>query len=70
MDNVFQTINLLYSAASSSTYHDVLMGKKTELEMFSPVVMELAKKHNISVPVNEVLYLQLRTIEKRMLEKK
>ena len=32
MDNVFQTLNLLDPAASSSTYHDVLMGKKAQYQ--------------------------------------
>jgi ketopantoate reductase len=34
--------------------------------MFSPVVMELGKKHGIPVPVNEALYLELRTIERQL----
>ena len=67
MDNVFRTtINLLNPTGFTSMCQDVLAGRKTELEMFSPVLMELAKKHNIGVPVNEVLYLQLRTIEAEM----
>jgi 2-dehydropantoate 2-reductase len=42
---------------------DVLAKRKTEVEMFALVIMELGKKHKIPVPVNEMLYLQLRTIE-------
>ena len=63
----FEPINLLNTEGFSSMCQDVLAGRKTELEMFSPVVMELAQKHGISVPVNETLYLQLRTIERRQL---
>ena len=57
--------NLLSSEGFTSMCQDVLAGRKTELEMFSPVVMEMAQKHGISVPLNEALYLQLRTIERR-----
>jgi len=42
---------------------DVMAKRKTELEMFSLAMIGLGKKHGIPVPVNEMLYLQLRTIE-------
>jgi 2-dehydropantoate 2-reductase len=59
----FDILNLLGAGGLTSMCQDVLAGRKTELEMFSPVVMELAKKQGISVPVLETLYLQLRVIE-------
>ena len=65
MDSIQNTVNLLSPESYTSMCQDVLAKRKTELEMFSPVIMELAKKYKISVPVNEVLYLQLRTIEMR-----
>jgi 2-dehydropantoate 2-reductase len=46
-------------------YQDVQAGRKTEVEMFALNMIELGKKHRIPVPVNEVLYLALRTIEQR-----
>ena len=63
IENSYKTINLLDSDGFSSMCQDVLAGRKTEREMFSPVLANLAKKHNLSVPVNEALYLQLCTIE-------
>ena len=67
IENSFKnTINFLNSAGYTSMCQDVLAGRKTEVEMFSLTLMELAKKHNISVPLNETLYLELRTIERRM----
>jgi len=63
IENVSKTINILNPTGYTSMCQDVLAGRKTELEMFNLTLMELAKKHNIPVPVNEVLYLQLRTIE-------
>ena len=64
MEKIYQTINLFNPASTTSMCQDVLAGRKTELEMFSLTMMELGKKHGIPVPVNEVFYLQLRTIEK------
>jgi 2-dehydropantoate 2-reductase len=59
----YKTVNSLNPKGCTSMCQDVLAGRKTEVEMFSLALMELAKKHNISVPVNETLYLQLRAIE-------
>ena len=47
-----------------SMCQDVMAKRKTEVEMFSLTLMELAKKHSIAVPANEFLYLQLKTIER------
>jgi 2-dehydropantoate 2-reductase len=63
LDNWYKTVNTLGSKSTTSMCQDVLAGRKTELEMFSPVIMELGKKHRVPVPVNETLYLELRTIE-------
>ena len=65
IDNVYTTFNSLSPTGLTSMCQDVLAGRKTEVEMFSLALMELAQKHGISVPVNEVLYLQLRTIEQQ-----
>jgi len=64
IESIYNTVNMLSPTASTSMYQDVLAGRKTELEMFGFTLMKLAEKHRISVPVNEILYLQLRTIEK------
>jgi len=64
---IYGTINSLSAEGYTSMCQDVMAGRKTEVEMFSAVIMELAKKHGISVPVNEVLYYELKTIEARYL---
>jgi len=63
IETIHSTIGLLSPDGYTSMCQDVLAGRKTEVEMFSLALMELAKKHHIQAPVNEVLYLQLRTIE-------
>jgi len=65
IESVYKVMNGLSPSNYTSMCQDVLAGRKTEVEMFSLALMELAKKHNISVPVNETLYLQLKTIEAR-----
>ena len=68
IEGIYNTINMLNPEAFTSMCQDVLNDRKTELEMFSYALMELAKKHNIHVPVNEIFYLQLRTIETQALK--
>ncbi|MCL2880255.1 MAG: ketopantoate reductase family protein [Treponema sp.] len=65
IQNTFTTMNLLSPTGYTSMCQDVLAGRKTEVEMFSLTLMELAREHRIDVPINEAFYLQLRTIEQR-----
>jgi 2-dehydropantoate 2-reductase len=65
IDNVYKTIDLMNPEGQTSMFQDILAKRKTEVEMFSLALMELGKKHNIALPVNEMLYLQIRTIERR-----
>ena len=66
IENFHKTLNALNGEGYTSMCQDVLAGRKTELEMFSFALMELAQKHGIPVPLNETLHLQLRTIEAAM----
>ncbi|MFA6016703.1 MAG: 2-dehydropantoate 2-reductase [Patescibacteria group bacterium] len=43
----------------TSTLQDIELGKKIELEAFTGYLLKLAHKHNIKVPVNELLYTLL-----------
>jgi 2-dehydropantoate 2-reductase len=60
----FTAIEALNDESYTSMCQDVIARRKTELELFSPTVMEYGKKHGIPTPVNEFLYLALRTIER------
>ncbi|MDR2517268.1 MAG: ketopantoate reductase family protein [Spirochaetaceae bacterium] len=55
----------LDDAGYTSMCQDVLAKRKTEVEMFSRVIMDLGKKHGIPVPVNTTLYRAIRTVEQR-----
>ena len=55
------------SMNTSSMLSDTIHRKKTEMESINGYVIRTAKKHNISVPVNEALYSLIKTIENRYL---
>ena len=59
----YATLATLNNDGNTSMCQDILAGRKTELEMFAPVVMEYGKKHGIPTPVNQTLYLALRIAE-------
>ena len=68
-ESCYRTTNLLDDNGYTSMCQDVLAGRKTEVDMFSLVLMDMAKKHKISVPVNEMLYLLIKSIEARTPQK-
>jgi 2-dehydropantoate 2-reductase len=45
---------------------DIMKGKKTEIDFLNGKIVELAKKHDIEVPVNETLACMIKFLgEKR-----
>jgi 2-dehydropantoate 2-reductase len=64
IDNWYDTVETLSDSSYTSMAQDVRGGRKTEVELFSLVMMEYGKKHRIPTPVNETLYRALRAIEK------
>jgi 2-dehydropantoate 2-reductase len=42
---------------------DVLKGKKTEIDSINGYIVHLARKHSLSVPVNETLYALIKALE-------
>ena len=44
---------------------DALAKRKSEVDMFAGTVIEIAKKHGISVPVNEKYYQIIQEIESK-----
>jgi 2-dehydropantoate 2-reductase len=64
IESWYKTVGELDDRSYTSMCQDVLAGRKTEVEMFAPVVGEYGRKHGIPTPVNDMLHLALRTIEK------
>ena len=63
--NCFAVTDKLSPTGYTSMCQDIMAGRKTEVEMFSLTLMDLAKKHGIPVPVNEMLYLEIRAEERK-----
>lgn len=51
------------SLNTSSMLQDVLKGKKTEIDSINGYIVRLARKHSLSVPVNETLYALVKALE-------
>ncbi|MDO8627452.1 MAG: ketopantoate reductase C-terminal domain-containing protein, partial [Candidatus Diapherotrites archaeon] len=52
------------STNKTSMLQDVLKGRKTEIEFINGKLLELGKKHGISMPVNKALYEMIKLKEK------
>jgi 2-dehydropantoate 2-reductase len=62
-----RTVASKTSMNTSSMLSDITNRKKTEIESINGYVVRTAKKHDISVPVNETLYALVKAIESRYL---
>ena len=61
----YQTLNLIAEDGKTSMLQDIEAGRKTEVEMFAPVVIELGEKHNIPTPVNRTVLSVIIGLENR-----
>lgn len=55
IDEALCSLNKMCPEGKTSMLQDVEAGRKTEVDMFAGVMIELGKKHNIEVPYNKVL---------------
>lgn len=60
---VYRTVDSLSGAGQTSMHQDVEAGRKTEVELFAGQVLALGRQHGVAVPVNQLLWQQLRAIE-------
>ena len=64
----YETLDSLDPNSRTSMSQDVAAGRKTEVELFSGTVIRMGKKKKIPVPVNQLLYWQIRTIEQTYID--
>jgi len=64
MNAWYSVLDRLSPEGRTSMCQDIEAGRKTEVEMFSGKVIELAQKHDLSVPVNRFLFQAIRSLEK------
>ncbi|HYE68962.1 MAG TPA: 2-dehydropantoate 2-reductase [Anaerovoracaceae bacterium] len=62
LDYWLKVLGTLRPEGKPSMQQDVEAGKETEVELFSGTVLELARKHGISAPVNESLYQKIKAM--------
>lgn len=55
IEDALKALQLMCPEGKTSMLQDVEAGRKTEVDMFAGVMIELGKKHNISTPYNKVL---------------
>lgn len=67
--NVLEIIKKLDPDSTASTQRDLIKGRPSELETFNGYVVREARKENISVPVNTLIYECLLPMEKISREK-
>lgn len=61
VENTFKsfTSSKGFEKTLSSTLQDIKAGRKLEIDSFQGTIIGLAEKHNISVPINKILYTLL-----------
>ncbi len=55
----------LTASHHSSTLQDIKAGKKTEIDALTGVVIQLARRHSIPVPTNDVVYRMIKFLEQK-----
>lgn len=63
IESVYRTMDGLDPEGKTSMCQDVEAGRKTEVELFSGTVIRLAGERGIPVPINELFWKLIRTIE-------
>ena len=63
----YKTIDIIAEDGKTSMLQDIEAGRKTEVEMFAPVVVRLGEKHGIPTPVNQTIFTVIRTLEQSYL---
>ncbi len=61
----YKTLNIIATDGKTSMLQDIEACRKTELEMFAPVVIALGEKHQIPTPVNRAIAIVIRALENR-----
>lgn len=63
MDIFIDLLLNLSIEGKTSMLQDVLAKRKTEVEMFAKVVIELGNEHNLKLPINDMMYKMIKVIE-------
>jgi len=61
----YKTLDIIAEDGKTSMLQDIDARRKTEVEMFAPVVVELGNKHKIPTPVNQTVFSVIASLEKQ-----
>jgi len=59
----YETLELIAENGKTSMLQDIEALRKTEVDMFAPVVIDLGEKHGIPTPVNQTILSIIRSLE-------
>ena len=58
-----KTVSYFFKVSSSSTLQDIQRKHPTEIDILSGKIIQLGEAHGIDVPVNRMLYRQIKLLE-------
>lgn len=61
----YKTLDIIAEDGKTSMLQDIEAARKTEVEMFAPVVVELGEKHGIPTPVNRTVFSVICSLEEQ-----
>ncbi len=61
----YKTLDIIAEDGKTSMLQDIEASRKTEIDMFAPVVIELGDKHGIPTPVNRTILSVIVSLEKQ-----
>ena len=64
-DVFYSSLLPLTASHYSSTLQDIKAGKRTEIDALNGIVVQLARQHNVPVPVNETVYRMVKFLEQQ-----
>lgn len=59
----YETLDIIAEDGKTSMLQDIEASRKTEVDMFAPVVIALGEKHHIPTPVNQTILSVIRSLE-------
>lgn len=65
IEEYFAIIQELSPEGKTSMLQDIERGRETEVEAFAGTVIRLGRAHNVSTPVNQMLYLMIKVLEQQ-----
>ena len=63
----YKTLDIIAEDGKTSMLQDIEASRKTEIDMFAPVIIELGEKHGIATPANRTILSVILSLENKYL---